>query len=248
MVASTSWKDRIKELRIGILAIGSLYWDRSAHRSQWRRERLDCEGQQYVKVPIRYGRRSKSRKDTYTMIFSPGLDEDHFGTAIAIPCKSIDLVNEAECLWTAERPSGSTHDGRIMAVWGRVALLANPQSRASREIQDYWSERVSREPGYSRMTGAADEGVVVDEFGLLKIPWPVTNTSSPLGLDALIVTATYPTLFGGSYASTSQIAGAWTTQEGKSEVYYFWNNRIHGITTYADCGIETRLQDLGQGG
>ena len=243
MVASTHGKDRIEELRIGILVIGSLYWDSSPHRSQWRRQHLNCDGQQHVKVPIRYGRRAESRNDTYTMVFSPGLDEENFGTAIAIPCRSSDLVNEAECLWTAERRYGSTPNGRILADWGRIAVLANPERPASREIQDRWSERVSREPEYRHMAGAADEGIVVDEFGFLNILWPVANNCSALDLNALLVTATCSTLFGGSYASIHQIADAWTTKKGKKSVEYFWN-RMNGITTYADYEIETRLRDL----
>ena len=60
-------------LLLGVLIIGSLYWDRACHRTNWRRDRLDqCRGR-HVRAPIRYGRRSKTRGCSYTMVFSSGL-------------------------------------------------------------------------------------------------------------------------------------------------------------------------------
>ena len=79
---------------LGVLIIGSLYWDNSI-RDKWRRERLDLERRQYVRAPIRYGRRSERRGHSYTMVFSAGLREADFGTAIAVPCRSRDLIAEA---------------------------------------------------------------------------------------------------------------------------------------------------------
>lgn len=38
------------ELSLGVLIIGSLYWDNS-DREKWRRERLDLESQLYVRRP-----------------------------------------------------------------------------------------------------------------------------------------------------------------------------------------------------
>lgn len=47
--------------KLGVLIVGSLYWDLKAPRPRWRAERLDCPHQEQVKVPIRYRRRSTSR-------------------------------------------------------------------------------------------------------------------------------------------------------------------------------------------
>lgn len=46
-------------LTIGILAIGSLYWDKGV-REGWRNSRLRMDHERTVMVPIRYGRLSKS--------------------------------------------------------------------------------------------------------------------------------------------------------------------------------------------
>ena len=114
-------------MKLGVLIIGSLYWDDKPHRNKWRRERLCVDSQQHVKAPIRYGRLSHSRGCSYTMVFSASLSEEQFGQAIVVPFKSKDLISEAECLWTAERPPNKKPNGRISADWGRVALVENPE-------------------------------------------------------------------------------------------------------------------------
>lgn len=113
---------------IGTLIIGSLYWDPEPNRARWRSERLDLAASRNVFAPIRYGRRSDSRGNSYTMVFSEALtrQEPHMGCAIAIPCArpvhSIQaLVEEAQHLWAAERTRDS-FNGRISADWGRIAL------------------------------------------------------------------------------------------------------------------------------
>jgi hypothetical protein len=49
-------------MRIGILTIGSLYWDQSGVRPNWRKDRLESTGERRARVPIRYGRKSNSDK------------------------------------------------------------------------------------------------------------------------------------------------------------------------------------------
>ena len=48
-------------VKLGVLIVGSLYWDLKPPRPRWRAERLDCAHQEHVRVPIRYGRRSTKR-------------------------------------------------------------------------------------------------------------------------------------------------------------------------------------------
>src|SRR5205809_2973005 len=91
------------ELGAGILVIGSLFWDTS--RQGWRDERLHMAASEAVTAPIRYGRRSRNRGNTYTMVFSRSAQP---GQAIVVPCRNIvrsavDLIAEAEQLWAAER-------------------------------------------------------------------------------------------------------------------------------------------------
>src|SRR5690348_14469584 len=118
--------------RIGILIIGSLYWEPS--REAWRNERLSVEESYRVRAPIRYGRLSEKRGNTYTMVFSRTCPP---GEAIAVRCKAeiekpADLIAEAEHLWAAER--NDEPNQRISAGWGRVALLVRAGADIPGEI------------------------------------------------------------------------------------------------------------------
>jgi hypothetical protein len=92
---------------VGILVVGSLYWD--PNREGWRGRRLTSDDGVLVQAPIRYGRKSRSRKDTYTMVFAPRLSAASYGTARILRCQgpissSEELIAEAKQLWIAENP------------------------------------------------------------------------------------------------------------------------------------------------
>ena len=118
-------------LNAGILIIGSLLWDE--RRGPWRDARLDMTSAQTATAPIRYGRLSESRGNTYTMVFSRLCTAGH---AKVLRCtRSVstpaELIDEAEALWKAEQPSADP--GRIAVNWGCVALLSNPARRLLRD-------------------------------------------------------------------------------------------------------------------
>ena len=69
---------------LGVLIIGSLYWDNSI-REKWRQERLDLERQLCVRAPVRYGRQSKNRGFSYTMVLSAGPREVLPPSTVATP-------------------------------------------------------------------------------------------------------------------------------------------------------------------
>jgi hypothetical protein len=117
---------------LGVLIAGSLHWSPMAHRSAWRKARLQTQADVSVGAPIRYGRRSSSRGGTYTMVFAPGTP---LGKAKVRRCKRTclgidEIVSEAEALWLAESPDGSARkrSERLGAGWGCVTLLPNPHS------------------------------------------------------------------------------------------------------------------------
>ena len=242
-------------MKLGVLIIGSLYWDNTQNRKKWRSERLDMNSKKHihVKVPIRYGRRSSSRGCTYTMVFSMELvRQNRFGRAIVVPCKKPvhsgnDLVEEAKRLWAAE--SNKEKSSRISARngWGHVALVENSGRRLPADLLRRWTEQVSRESCYGQlMNSAAGEEDVVDQSGFLKIPWPESEDGTDLSLDALLATATNPTICRGVYPSVQQIADAWDTPDGRNNVDYFCKNKAHGIKTFQDIEIQDRLKELWQ--
>lgn len=233
-------------MKIGVLIIGSLCWDDLQHRIDWRRKRLDCVRGQRVRAPIRYGRRSRGRGDSFTMVFSPGLREEQFGTAIAIPFKSDNLLEEAEHLWDAEAPRSRSRKSRISACWGRVALLEHPKTSLRPDVRKRWTTRIKLEQNYAKLAHAHYEAAAVDEYGFLNIRWPRSENGSLLEMDALLATATCPTLNAcDDYHLPPEIAEAWNTVRGRKETKYFWRNRAHGITTFQDDEIEAQLLELG---
>jgi hypothetical protein len=127
------------KLSVGIIVVGSLDWEskdygasferklsaddrrRVARRTAWRNNRLmqHAASQYRVRVPIRYGRKSASRGDTFTMVFSPEM-ASRLGSAKVIRCRTDvtsidDLAAEAMELWVAE--SDETHRGKLSASW-----------------------------------------------------------------------------------------------------------------------------------
>lgn len=237
---------------VGIWIVGSLLWQESAARTRWRAERLDPSRSIRTTAPIRYGRCSQGRANTYTMVFSEALTHrpDQLGRAVVIPCRHAvsdgqELLAEAEALWAAERDE-ATGNGRISANWGCVALTINSNTdEGARRFAEEWKERIAKEKGYGGLERAEDESAVVGEDGLLRLPWPLREDGSPVDVDLLLATATCPTLLDGQYATPAQIACAWI--KSPAQANYFWRNREHGIETFQDSEIEGLLREAGHG-
>lgn len=178
-------------LRIGVLMVGSLYWDEDReYRNEWRDDHLEMSTAQHVKVPIRYGRRSRSRECTFTMVFSTRLiEEGTLGQGIVVPCKSTDLVREAVYLWKAETNNRRNPRRAISAEWGCVAIVENPGNQMPNRDRNEWIERVSRERCYGHLNSATDEKVAVDGRGFLQIPWPEPVEGGTIALNVLLATA-----------------------------------------------------------
>ena len=229
-------------LKAGILIIGSLFWDLDKNRPAWRADRLDMARAQNVFVPIRYGRLSKSRGNSYTMVFSRGCPLGH---AKMVPCLNTvsslpDLIREAESLWKAEQPSAKAHC--IAADWGCVALLCNPNRPISEEITTGWATHVRGQANYGKVTQTAAEGSLIDVDGRLAIEWPaLVETHEPVQFDLLLVTANDPriSVANPDYPDVARIANAWNSAPEYAE--YFWNNADNGITTFEDGEIRTVL-------
>jgi hypothetical protein len=231
-------------MRLGVLTVGSLYWSDHETREKWRDERLEFGSEIDVKVPIRYGRKSTGRDGTYTIVFSRlCLWKSHgLGIAKAIPCSRdisspSDIIDEAKSLWAAERKEKNSD--RISARWGCVALLPNPDGNIPSEILTSWSKRIDQESRYGNLKHARSEQQIVDDAGILQIPWPLTADDGPLQLDLLLATATNPTLEGDppTYPRIRKVARAWINDQNDNE-RYFCNNQKYGIKTYKDQKIK----------
>lgn len=236
-------------MRVGILIIGSLFWDPSRVRCRWRQNRLSCTNRHMVRVPIRYGKRAKSRGNTYTMVFAKSCSEDaKLGIGLVVParaecCEPEHLMEEAEHLWAAER--NCEEISGIYADWGKVCILENPNAKSSASILKAWQSRIEAAgEAYAPLPTAEGEGPVLDAAtGRALFAWPTDNESKhPLvGFDFLLMTATRPDLNGSQYPTAKEIAEAWKVDKGDN-VNYFHNNRHYGITTFEDEQILAALR------
>lgn len=230
-------------MNLGILIIGSLYWDTDPTRVHWR-STLDMTDARHVTAPIRYGRKSSSRGNTYTMVFSQlCAAPDKLGTGIVVralrDCRNgNDLIAEAQRLWAAERKAHEL--GATCAGWGRVCLLKHPDFKMADPVLDKW--RAASSPCHLPLSTATDEDPVVDhDSGLALIDWPNdVSTGEPLAdYDVLLMTATEPTLTNRSYPTPETIAEAW--RRNPHYLHYFHENRACGITTFEDQELVSLL-------
>lgn len=230
-------------LTAGVLIIGSLLWDSKRGRPAWRDARLDLASAQTVTAPIRYGRLSESRGNTYTMVLSrkAGIGQAKVLSCLHSISTPADLIAEAEALWKAEQPGAAP--GRIADYWGCVALLCNPARKIPDELLKAWADRIGREQDYGKVTQTEGEGRLIDESGRLLIDWPkLVDTGEPVPLDLLLVTANDPQINTSrpNYPDAAAIAGAWNVAP-TIYVEYFRRNVENGICTFEDDDIRERL-------
>ena len=232
----------VVELSVGILMIGSLFWDPA--RIEWRNTRLQMDAVVDVKAPIRYGRLSSGRGNTYTMVFSRSLQDEpaNLGQAKVVPCKRHmsswhDLLNEAAELWSAESLPGRAKPGAISSDWGCVTLLINPKlvGQLRKDAETYW-KHVSHSEHSDGIRQPSGPGTLIDG-GTLQINWPRTAKSDePVDLDLLLATATSPSLDHGEYADAQTVTDAWK-RDDYNNLDYFKENQKHGIRTFQDDSI-----------
>jgi hypothetical protein len=233
-------------LKAGVLIIGSLLWDDDPVRKAWRNTRLVMNSAESVTAPIRYGRLSSSRGNSYTMVFSRLCPA---GQAKLVSCSHTissakDLIAETQHLWKAEQPGAAA--GRVAANWGCTAILCNPEREIPEDILRGWAERVGRESEYGNVSQTEDEGELISDDGLLQIAWPHIAGGGPVQLDLLLATANDPriTAANPSYPDVHAIATAWN--RAGENVEYFWKNIDNDIRTFQDSEIRARLNPRGQ--
>jgi hypothetical protein len=239
-------------LSMGILIIGSLYWDDEGGRDLWRRWRLNSKRKWAVKAPIRYGRQSETRGNTYTMVFSR-LKPKEFGQAIVLECQrrihtEDDLMAEAKWLWAAEKKKvPPTEQGALpsslVEEWGSVALLLRPggcsqplHSLLKRPVPGIPQQLLDR---WSRVSSERDSDLIIADRGILDIAWPDrTDGGGPVPLSLLLATTNRPT--DGGISSARSIADAWNAAP-KFRNYFDANQPESGAPRCTRCGTLARV-------
>ncbi len=229
--------------------IGSLYWDKEKARVNWRKNRLADE-QFDVLAPIRYGRLSQSRGNTYTMVFSKLCIRKSYGlgSAKVVTCKNDaknidDIIEEAKFFWAAERNQSKTNN-KFWSSWGAIGLLCNPNSSFPTNYFSSWFQITSNSHSYGNISHTKSETPVLSKNGFLKLPWPIIKQNGqPLSLNIILATVPDPTLDVNSkaYPRVRVIAEAWKKDKQKND-NYFWANRKHRIHTFQDKAIINMLK------
>lgn len=216
-------------MRGGILIVGSLLWDRARGRESWRQTRLAMDEILRVKVPIRYGRKSESRGNTFTMVVDT---QGPAGQAAVVPCRrelnnTDDIIDEAKLLWRAEQSAAQA--GSISSSWGSVGARFRDGYIANDHVQA-WSDCFH---------GGGTTVPPVNDNGILEIAWPVMNDGLPIDFDLILATATQAE---SNRPQPHEIADAWIDQDDGHESYFFENVR-HGIRTSEDILIWRRIEE-----
>ncbi len=237
-----------KDYKGAVLIVGSLCWDKNAVRERWRRERLKFDKKVYVYAPIRYGKRSLTRGDTYTMIISQLCYRKDYGlgTALLVPCKRevqsySDLRIEAAELWHAERSNSNIGSFEISQRWGALGILLNPQFNIPEDIRQGWQELYRGQEVKVELVQTKTERPIIDDNGFLNIRWPkFVSNDLPDDVDFILATATQPTLKNERYPTIYTIAQAWL-DDNQGFVEYFEQNLKNGITTFQDKRLQAIL-------
>lgn len=229
------------EFKGGVIIIGSLLWEKTPEREKWRTLCLQMEQKTPVSVPIRYGRKSKGRSDTYTMIFSTH-SSTILGQAFIIPLKDgiknySTLEKHAFAMAKAEGIWKNTDvTPGVNKRWGTVGLLINPQidtkDQANADlIRNKWQQLYQTYISFNPATYniSPDDVKMIDQHGFLQLPW----TKQMNEFDFLLATPTVPDPRRG--LSATEIANK---MNDKNYWSYFNNNVAHGIRTFQDDEIK----------
>lgn len=181
-------RKRKMEFKGGVIIVGSLLWEDTPERIKWRDLCLQVEQKIPVSVPIRYGRKSSTRKNTYTMIFS-NHPSTQLGQAFIMPLKE-EIKNynilEKNAFAMAKAEGIWKETDKIPLLnknWGTVGLLINPQIDVKDKVnadlirnrwqQLYQTYKDSFTP--SNYNVNADDASVINQNGFLQLPWTECN-------------------------------------------------------------------------
>ncbi|GAB5398921.1 MAG: hypothetical protein Aureis2KO_05060 [Aureisphaera sp.] len=224
----------------GAIIIGSLFWGKTPNRTKWRLVYLETVDKKVpIAIRIRYGRKSSTRQDTFTMIIS-NHPKTNFGTAYILPFKETiknarNLESQAfamaaaEGLWKKSGPS-------LNKTWGTLGLLINPKLKNNRSleiIKERWS-KIYQEYNWNNSDYQIDnEPEIIDVNGFLNITWSEEMDD----FDFLIATLTVPDP---KKFLDEQIIADKINETGYDE--YFRTNYENGIRTFQDEKIIEMLK------
>ena len=232
--------------------IGSLYWENESNciqrksskelaemRRKWRENKLEMQESKLISLPIRYGRKSKSRDCTYTMAFSNSVEKN--GQAYYVPYKGEINVGEnfnqlyCQAIELAEVEGISkSGENTLVKKWGSIGLKLNTEfkkknEQLAKDLLEYW-QRYFGKLSHDLYRINADENHSITQNGLLNFELEENIE----GIDYFLATPVSPNIK--NYPDGEEIATA--MNETREEYYsYFVENYNNQIRTKDDNEI-----------
>ncbi|OMP75505.1 hypothetical protein [[Flexibacter] sp. ATCC 35208] len=228
----------------GVIIIGSLLWEDTPIRHKWKTLNLEnVATKRLVSVPIRYGRQSSTRSDTYTMIFSNNSSTQQ-GQAFILGFK--DEIKNARMLERQAFALGAAEGFEPIGIpsinksWGTVGLLVNPNidtkdKRNADVVRNWWRnlyQKYSETFDHLQYRIDDNEIPVIDKNGFLQIPW----TEEMNDFDFLIATPVVPKPK--RLLTPKEISEQMNIKKYRT---YFDKNRDNDIQTFQDLEILEHL-------
>ena len=230
------------KLQGAVLLIGSLLWENEDNalnlatgkkRREWRKA-LNLQHKIKVQVPIRYGRRSSSRKCTYTMAFANSATRgESFIAPYREMCESNDhLKSLAIELARAEGIVTKRDQSRIWCGWGAVGVMFHEVD--NERAAEWAAEWAAEFDGFDNSSyNIGDEEPSITNRGFLNFPLDI-----PDGIDFVLATPVKPQI--SEYPTPSQIADAIIETQPRYDTYVRLNYRS-GIRVSGDDDVIARL-------
>lgn len=229
-----------------VLLIGSLLWEdeenalnaeRGKLRSNWR-QKLDLDKKIAVNVPIRYGRKSKYRRCTYTMIFSNSVS--NLGIAFIVPFKIEiegykELKHQALELSEAEGISTKQNPNRLTASWGTVGILFNKSKEKQWDtVKKEWHQEFSSFKNCDYKIGSEEPSI--QKNGELNFQFEM-----PEDIDYVLATPVTPNI--SEYPTNDRILEAIIESKPRYDTYVKENFK-NGIRVQGDEEIIGQIETL----
>ncbi len=227
-----------------VILIGSLLWENSSNsiekekgkmRMEWR-ENLDISRKSLIEVPIRYGRKSRTRRDTYTMVFSNSIQ--YPGKAYLVPFKNEaknfeEVKLQAIGIAKAEGISTKKNPDRLISSWGTIGIAFNIKNEEKLiEIRSKWHNefRLFDNSKY----GVNGEIPTIQKNGELNFQFKI-----PKDIDYVFATTVTPELK--QYPDIEEIVNAVNNSNPRYDTYII-ENFNHGIRVFGDEEILFKIR------
>lgn len=215
----------------GVIIIGSLLWDESKDRQIWRKLYLN-EKNEFLEWPIRYGRISKGRNCTFTMVIDKDCDVENMRGVGVLKKLKKGNINENVSRLISSEINKEWKSKNYFWSWGCVGYLVNPNSKIKEDLYKYFAESYVKFD--SDPYNCLSKNDIISYNGNINIDWPET-----VNLDYIICTLTMPNVI--QWPSSKLIALKMVVNDYSE---YFIKNIQNGLATFQDNEVKKNLESI----